>query len=117
VLLEIKELNVGYGDVQVLWDINLQIEEGQIVALVGANGAGKSTLLKTVSGLLSPYSGNIIFQGEDITRRPSKEIVAKGIIQVPEGRRLFPQMTVEENLMMGAFRRKKSKKFTRSFPD
>ena len=108
-LLEIKELNVGYGDIQVLWDINLQIEEGQIVALVGANGAGKSTLLKTVSGLINPYSGSIIFQGEDITRLPSKEIVARGIIQVPEGRRLFPQMTVEENLMMGAFRRRKSK--------
>jgi branched-chain amino acid transport system ATP-binding protein len=109
VLLEIKELNVGYGDIQVLWDINLQIEEGQIVALVGANGAGKSTLLKTISGLLNPYSGSIIFQGEEITRMSSKEIVAKGIIQVPEGRRLFPQMTVEENLMMGAFRRRKSK--------
>jgi branched-chain amino acid transport system ATP-binding protein len=109
VLLEIKELNVGYGDIQVLWDINLQIEEGQIVALVGANGAGKSTLLKTISGLLNPYSGSIVFQGEDITRMPSKEIVAKGIIQVPEGRRLFPDMTVEENLMMGAFRRRKSK--------
>jgi branched-chain amino acid transport system ATP-binding protein len=109
VLLEIKELNVGYGDIQVLWDINLQIEEGQIVALVGANGAGKSTLLKTISGLLNPYSGSIIFQGEDITRMSSKDIVAKGIIQVPEGRRLFPQMTVEENLMMGAFRRRKSK--------
>jgi branched-chain amino acid transport system ATP-binding protein len=109
VLLEIKELNVGYGDIQILWDINLQIEEGQIVALVGANGAGKSTLLKTISGLLDPYSGNILFQGEDITRMSSKEIVAKGIIQVPEGRRLFPDMTVEENLMMGAFRRRKSK--------
>lgn len=108
-LLEIKELNVGYGDIQVLWDISLRIEEGQIVALVGANGAGKSTLLKTISGLLNPYSGSLLFQGEDITRMPSKQIVAKGIIQVPEGRRLFPQMTVEENLMMGAFRRKKSK--------
>jgi len=66
-------------------------------------------LLKTISGLLKPYKGSIIFQGEDITRVPSKEIVRKGIIQVPEGRRLFPQMTVEENLMMGAFRRRKSK--------
>ena len=108
-VLEIKELNAGYGDIQVLWDINLRIEEGQIVALVGANGAGKSTLLKTISGLLNPYSGSITFQGEDITRMSSKEIVARGIIQVPEGRRLFPQMTVEENLMMGAFRRRKSK--------
>jgi branched-chain amino acid transport system ATP-binding protein len=108
-LLEIKALSAGYGDIQVLWDIDLHVEKGQIVALVGANGAGKSTLLKTISGLLKPYQGSINFQGEDITRMPSTEIVRKGIIQVPEGRRLFPQMTVEENLMMGAFRRKKSK--------
>ena len=87
----------------------INVEEGQIVALVGANGSGKSTLLKTISGLVKPYSGSILFQGEEVTRMSSKEIVAKGIIQVPEGRRLFPNMTVEENLMMGAFRRKKSK--------
>jgi len=108
-LLQIKELSAGYGDIQVLWDIDLHIEEGQIVALVGANGSGKSTLLKTISGLLKPFKGRISFQSEDITRMSSKEIVAKGIIQVPEGRRLFPQMTVEENLKMGAFRRKKSR--------
>ncbi len=108
-LLEIKELNAGYGDIQVLWDINLKIEEGQIVALVGANGAGKSTLLKTISGLIRPYSGKIIFDGNDITHAPSKDIVKMGIIHVPEGRRLFPQMSVEENLIMGAFRRQKSK--------
>ena len=66
-LLEIKGLNVGYGDIQVIWDINIQIADGQIVALVGANGAGKSTLLKTISGLLPPYGGSILFQGEDIT--------------------------------------------------
>jgi branched-chain amino acid transport system ATP-binding protein len=108
-LLEIKELSAGYGDIQVLWDIDLHMEEGQIVALVGANGSGKSTLLKTISGLLRPYKGSITFQSEDITRMSSKEIVAQGIIQVPEGRRLFPRMTVEENLKMGAFRRKKSK--------
>ena len=108
-LLQIKELSAGYGDIQVLWDINLTIEEGQVVALVGTNGSGKSTLLKTISGLLKPYKGSILFQGEEITRMSSKEIVAKGVIQVPEGRRLFPHMTVEENLMMGAFRRRKSK--------
>jgi branched-chain amino acid transport system ATP-binding protein len=106
VLLEITSLSAGYGDIQVLWDIDLQVDEGQVVALVGANGAGKSTLLKTISGLLKPYQGRIAFQGQDITRLASKEIVAQGIIQVPEGRRLFPQMTVEENLLMGAFRRK-----------
>jgi branched-chain amino acid transport system ATP-binding protein len=107
-LLEIKGLNAGYGDVQVLWDINLKVEEGQIVALVGANGAGKSTLLKIISGLLKPYSGEIIYSDKDIIHMPSKEIVRDGIIQVPEGRRLFHQMTIEENLMMGAFRRRKS---------
>ena len=108
-LLEIKGLDAGYGDIQVLWDIHLKIDKGQIVALVGANGAGKSTLLRTLSGLLKPYKGEIVFEGEDIVNIPSKEIVQKGIIQVPEGRRLFPQMTVEENLLMGGFRRSKSK--------
>ena len=108
-MLEIRDLSVGYGDIQVLWDISLTIDERQIVALVGSNGAGKSTLLKTVSGLLRPYKGEILFQGEDITRLPSKEIVSRGIIHVPEGRKLFPDMTVEENLIMGAFRRRKSK--------
>ena len=108
-LLEIKELSAGYGDVQVLWDINLGIEEERIVALVGANGAGKSSLLKIISGLLKPYAGRITFQGEDITNKPSKEIVEKGIIQVPEGRRLFPQMSVEENLVLGSFRRRSFK--------
>jgi branched-chain amino acid transport system ATP-binding protein len=107
-LLEIKGLDAGYGDVQVLWDIELRVEKGNIVALVGSNGAGKTTLLKVISGLIHPYKGEIIFQGRDIARLPSKEIVAAGIIHVPEGRRLFPQMTVVENLMMGAFRRKKS---------
>lgn len=108
-LLEIKELSAGYGDVQVLWDINLGIEEERIVALVGANGAGKSSLLKIISGLLKPYAGRITFQGENITNKPSKEIVEKGIIQVPEGRRLFPQMSVEENLVLGSFRRRSFK--------
>lgn len=108
-LLEIKNLAAGYGDIQVLWDLSIQISEGQIVALVGSNGAGKSTLLKVISGLLPPYRGDIFFEGQNITQLPSKDIVGCGIIQVPEGRRLFPQMTVEENLLMGAFRRKKAR--------
>jgi branched-chain amino acid transport system ATP-binding protein len=108
-LLEIKGLSAGYGDVQVLWDIHMKVEEGQIVALVGANGAGKSTLLKIISGLLPPYSGEIHYAGQDILHLPSKEIVRHGIIQVPEGRKLFNQMTIEGNLMMGAFRRSRSK--------
>lgn len=108
-LLEIKGIDVGYGDIQVLWGIDMCIEENQIVALVGSNGAGKSTLLKSVSGLLRPYRGQILFRGQDITSASSNEIVHQGIIHVPEGRRLFPQMTVEENLLMGAFRRKQHK--------
>ena len=106
--LEIKGLNAGYGDVQVLWDIDLKIETRRIIALVGANGAGKSTLLKVISGLMPPYSGQILFDGKEISRWPSKRIVQEGIVQVPEGRRLFPHMTVEENLRMGAFRRVES---------
>ena len=108
-LLEIKNLDTGYGDIQVLWDLSLHIDEGQIVALVGSNGAGKSTLLKAISGLLPLRGGEILFEGESIAGLASNEIVARGIIQVPEGRRLFAQMTVEENLMMGAFRRKPPK--------
>ncbi len=104
-LLEIRDLNVGYGDVQVLWDISLNVDEGKIVALVGSNGAGKSTLLRTLSGLIKPTSGEIIFDGKPIQGLKPNEIVKMGIIHVPEGRRLFPDMTVEENLLMGAYRR------------
>ncbi|WP_252381048.1 ABC transporter ATP-binding protein [Desulfovulcanus ferrireducens] len=106
-LIEVKDLDVSYGDVQVLWDINLKIEKGSIVALVGSNGAGKTTFLKTLSGLLSYQKGDIIYNGESLKGLPSDEIVKRGIIHVPEGRRLFPEMTVEENLLMGAYHRKK----------
>jgi branched-chain amino acid transport system ATP-binding protein len=108
--LEVKNLNVGYGDVQVLWDVSFSVDEGMIVSLVGANGAGKTTLLKTISGLIRPMSGEILFEGKPLTSLTSKEIVEQGVIHVPEGRRLFPEMTVEENLLMGAFRRKKDPK-------
>lgn len=107
-LLEIQSLTAGYGDIQILSKINLEVAAGQVVALVGANGAGKSTLLKTISGLIKPSAGKIFFNGQDITSFPAKEIVSSGIIQVPEGRRLFPEMTVEENLILGTFRRKKA---------
>ena len=107
-LLEVNGLNAGYGDVQVLWGIDLEVRENQIVSLVGANGAGKSTLLKVLSGLLPAYGGRVVFQGRDISGAASKKIVDQGIIHVPEGRRLFSQMSVEENLMMGAFRRRQS---------
>ncbi|HEU5423135.1 MAG TPA: ABC transporter ATP-binding protein [Nitrolancea sp.] len=104
-LLGISRLNVAYGDVQVLWDVSLEVLSGEIVALIGSNGAGKSTLLTTISGLLAPRSGAIVFAGAPITRAATQEIVRRGIAQVPEGRRLFGAMTVRDNLLMGAFQR------------
>ncbi len=105
-MLKIEHLNAGYGDVQVLWDVNMEIHEGEVVALVGSNGAGKTTLLYTISGLIKPFSGSIQFMGQEIAGLPSEEIVNLGITQVPQGRRLFAGMTVKENIMMGAFHRR-----------
>jgi branched-chain amino acid transport system ATP-binding protein len=104
-LLRIRGLSVAYGDVQVLWDVDLDGYVGEIVAVVGANGAGKSTLLSTVSGLLAPLGGEITFDGRPIAGASTREIVGLGIVQVPEGRRLFPAMTVRDQLLLGAFRR------------
>jgi branched-chain amino acid transport system ATP-binding protein len=104
-LLEVSGLNVGYGDVQVLWDVDLTIYPGETVALVGSNGAGKSTLLNALSGLLAPLSGRIVIGGEDLAREPATRFVRAGICHVPQGRRLFAGMSVKENLMMGAFSR------------
>ena len=105
-LLQISNLNVAYGDVQVLWDVNLDVYQGEIVSLVGSNGAGKSTLLATISGLVGPRPGSSIrFQGQELAGATSRAIFEAGIAHVPEGRRLFGSMTVRENLMLGAFRR------------
>ncbi len=104
-LLQIENLNVAYGDVQVLWDVNLDINQGEIVALVGSNGAGKSTTLATISGLLKPRSGSIKFEGRELAGATTREIVQAGIAHVPEGRRLFGALTVRENLLLGAFQR------------
>ena len=102
-LLDIKNLDVFYGDIHVLWDVSLQVEEGNIVALVGANGAGKTTLLKTISGLLHVKSGEILFSGQPLQNIRAQEIVDRGVIHVPEGRRLFASLTVIENLRLGAY--------------
>ena len=107
-LLEVKNLNSGYGDVQVLRDVSMEINEGEIVALLGSNGAGKTTLFRTIIGLNRVWSGKIIFDGIDITNAPSEFIVKKGISIVPEGRRLFAGMTVTENLIMGAYVNRKN---------
>jgi branched-chain amino acid transport system ATP-binding protein len=104
-LLRVEKLNAGYGEVQVLWDVDLEIEQGEIVALVGSNGAGKTTLLSTISGLLKPRSGEIEFKGRSLVRATTQQIVEMGIAHVPEGRRLFGAMKVHDNLLMGAYLR------------
>ncbi|GAP14782.1 amino acid/amide ABC transporter ATP-binding protein 2, HAAT family [Longilinea arvoryzae] len=102
-MLEIKELCVSYGAIKALKGIDVTLTEGEIVALIGGNGAGKSTTLNTISGLLRPVSGGIRFLDDEITSVPPQEIVSRGIIHVPEGRRIFSSLTVEENLEMGAY--------------
>jgi len=105
-LLAVEGVAAGYGEVRVLWGVDLSVEAGEIVALIGSNGAGKSTLLRTISGLVPASDGRIAFADTDITARPPDEIVAAGIIHVPEGRRLFAGMNVRENLLMGAYHRR-----------
>lgn len=105
-LLEVENLNVYYGAIHALQGISFNVEEGEIVTLIGANGAGKSTTLRTISGLLRPRQGAIRFRGEEITRVPAEQIVFRGISQVPEGRKIFAPLTVRENLEMGAYTRK-----------
>ncbi|NLX61504.1 MAG: ABC transporter ATP-binding protein [Tissierellia bacterium] len=108
-MLELRNIDVYYGNIQALKNINLKVNRGEIVTLVGANGAGKSTTLKTISGMLKPKKGEIIFNGEKINNLNASDIVKLGISHVPEGRRIFANMTVMENLEMGAFIRKDSK--------
>jgi branched-chain amino acid transport system ATP-binding protein len=104
-MIEIQNLNLGYGDIQVLWDINLRIAEKEVVALAGSNGAGKSTLMKGVIGILKPISGNIQFFGKEVSLLPPSKRVPLGISLVPEGREIFYWMSVEENILMGAYTR------------
>jgi len=105
-LLKVNEIDVFYGAIQALFSVSLEVKKGEIVTLIGANGAGKSTLLKTISGLIRPRTGSIYFEDIDITKKSSMEIVKLGISHVPEGRRVFPEMTVLENLELGAYLRK-----------
>lgn len=105
-MLEIKGLNVHYGGIHALRGIDMEIPDGQIVSLIGANGAGKSTTLKAIMGQVSKTSGTVIWNGSDITRTATKEIVKQGIALCPEGRKVFPDLTVAENLMIGAYLRK-----------
>lgn len=105
-MLEIKDIEVYYGMIQAIKGISFEVNEGEVIALIGANGAGKTTILHTITGLLSPAAGSVIFEGKDITKVPAHKIVSLGMAHVPEGRRVFADLTVYENLKMGAYTRK-----------
>lgn len=104
-MLEIKDLSVYYGVIQALKGISFEVNEGEVIALIGANGAGKTTTLHTVSGLIAPKSGSVIFEGQDITKTPGHKIVSMGMAHVPEGRRVFASLSVLQNLRLGAYTR------------
>jgi branched-chain amino acid transport system ATP-binding protein len=104
-MLEVENVHVYYGNIHALRGVSLTVEEGEIVTLIGANGAGKSTTLFTISGLLKPREGTVLLEGDNLSIYPAHEVVAKGVCQVPEGRRIFTRLTVQENLEMGAFTR------------
>ena len=112
-MLEVIDLHVNYGGINALRGINLTIEENQIVTLIGANGAGKSSILRAIMGLVKKSQGKVLYKGEDFTTLPTKDIVAKGISMVPEGRRVFADLTVEENLILGAYTRTDRKAITK----
>jgi branched-chain amino acid transport system ATP-binding protein len=102
-MLELEGVTAGYGQFTALWDVSLTVARGEAVAVVGPNGAGKTTLLRVVSGVIAPRQGSLVFEGRPLTGRPAYEMVAQGVAHVPEGRRLFPRLTVADNLKMGAF--------------
>ncbi len=108
--LEVNHIDVSYGDVQVIFDLSLHIDKGEVVSIIGGNGAGKSTLLRTISGLMNPSKGEILFQGRPIQKSQPEDIVAEGIVHVPEGRRLFTLMTVKDNLIVGAYNQRADRK-------
>ena len=105
-MLEVRNLEVAYGKIKAVKGISFDVNEGDVVSLIGTNGAGKTTTLRTISGLLRPSGGTILFEGKDLTKVPAHEIVTLGLAHSPEGRRIFPKLTVEENLLLGAFSRK-----------
>ncbi len=110
-MLKVEGLNAGYGSVNILWDIGFTLNDGEIVAILGSNGAGKTTMVRAVTGMLKPASGSVVFNGEELTKKNSRTILNSGIVQVPEGRQLFTDMTVLENLQMGAFNKETKARF------
>ncbi|NPA93039.1 MAG: ABC transporter ATP-binding protein [Chloroflexi bacterium] len=113
-ILEMRDVTSGYGEVQILWGVTLALQKGQMVSLVGANGAGKTTLLRTIMGLNRPWSGQVLFEGEDVSKLPPHAKAARGLVLVPEGRQLFTNMTVQENLEMGASPKRSRADFQRN---
>lgn len=113
-MLEVKELEVYYGVIQAIKGVSFQVNQGEVIALIGANGAGKTTILHTVTGLLSPKRGSVVFEGKEITKVPAHKIVSMGMAHVPEGRRVFAELSVYENLKMGAYTRKDKKEIEES---
>jgi branched-chain amino acid transport system ATP-binding protein len=105
-MIRVENLDAGYGDVQILWNVSMDIREGGITALIGSNGVGKTTFIKTLAGAIAPSGGRILYGGEDITRMPQPKRAARGIMMVPEGRQLYSGLSVEDNLMMGAYTRR-----------
>ncbi|MEB3861038.1 MAG: ABC transporter ATP-binding protein [Desulfurococcales archaeon] len=104
-LLRVEGLESGYGEMQVLWGVSLKVQRGSLVVILGPNGAGKTTTLRSIMGIIRPWRGSITFDGEDVTKLPPHKKVPRGLVLVPEGRHLFPDLTVEENLLMGAYTR------------
>jgi branched-chain amino acid transport system ATP-binding protein len=116
-LLEIEQIDVNYGDVQVIFDLSLKVEEGEVVSIIGGNGAGKSTLLKTISGLMHPSRGAVRFDGIPIHRLAPEAVVERGIVHVPEGRRLFSLMSVQDNLVVGAYNKRADERKRRTLEE
>ena len=110
-MLKVEGLNAGYGAVNILWDVSFELKDGEVVAILGSNGAGKTTMVRAITGMIKPVSGSIVFDGEELCQKPSRYILDKGIVQVPEGRQLFTEMTVLENLQMGAFSKQTKEHF------
>lgn len=110
-MLKVSKLNAGYGSVNILWDIDFELNDGEIVAILGSNGAGKTTMVRAITGMIRPTSGSILFNGEELAGKSSSAILNSGIVQVPEGRQLFTEMTVLENLEMGAFNKETKEHF------
>ena len=113
-MLKVEGLRAGYGSINILWDLSFEVHEGEVVAILGSNGAGKTTMVRAITGMVRPSAGSVSFNGEELAKKSSRYILDKGIVQVPEGRQIFTEMTVLENLEMGAFNKPTREAFARN---